>query len=199
MIGRIEGILLEKQPPFVLIDAHGVGYELQVSMHTFYHLPAEGEQVILYTQHIAREDASLLYGFLERREKTIFQHLIKISGIGPKTALAILSGLDPDELAECIIAQDVSRLSNTPGIGRKTAERLVIEMKDRLTHWENDGKSFVNTISMSKIDNNPIQDAITALIALGYKQPTARQMVAKIHRDGLSSEELIRLALKSVI
>ncbi|MBN1684771.1 MAG: Holliday junction branch migration protein RuvA [Gammaproteobacteria bacterium] len=193
MIGRIKGILIEKQPPFILVDVNGVGYEIQVSMNTFYRFPQTGELVTLLTQHIVREDASLLYGFVDIQEKTMFQHLIKVNGVGPKTALAILSGLNPDELMQCIAANDVPRLSSAPGIGKKTAERLIVEMKGHLANWE---VSSTKIPSFSISVDNPIQEAITALIALGYKPSAARQMIAKVNQEGLSSEALIRQALK---
>lgn len=199
MIGRLKGTLLEKQPPSLLIDVNGVGYDVQAPMTTFYELPATGSEVVLHTHLAVREDAHVLYGFIRETERAMFRNLIKISGVGPKLALAILSGMSADEFAACVHAGDSAGLTRLPGVGKKTAERLVVEMKDRLKEWQ--GVSLptdaVSPISVVKTDT--VKDAISALISLGYKPQEASRMVSGIETDGLASEELIRLALKAMV
>ena len=136
MIGRLRGILLEKQPPQLLLDLNGICYELQAPMSTFYRLPEIGQSITLYTHLIVREDAHLLYGFSQEHERTLFRTLIKVSGVGPKSALTILSGIEADAFVRCVMDNDVASLSPLPGIGKKTAERLVVEMRDRLADWQ---------------------------------------------------------------
>lgn len=187
MIGRIRGILIEKQAPHLVIEAAGVGYELQAPMNTFYQLPDLGKEVTLYTHLVIREDAQLLYAFMHKKEQALFRTLIKISGVGPKLALAILSGMDPDTFVQCVMDNEIRTLERLPGIGRKTAERLLVEMRSRLKDWQTD----VVTASGSK-------DAISALLALGYKPQEANRAIAKYKDKNLSSEELIRLALSDI-
>ncbi|PTB98199.1 Holliday junction branch migration protein RuvA, partial [Marinobacter sp. Z-F4-2] len=136
MIGRLTGLLLEKQPPWMVVDVHGVGYELEASMNTFVALPAPGEQVMLYTHLTIRDDAHLLYGFGREHERALFRALIKVNGVGPKLALAILSGMDEDAFMRCVRDDDSKALTKLPGVGKKTAERLIIEMRDRFPDWE---------------------------------------------------------------
>ncbi|MBI5448649.1 MAG: Holliday junction branch migration protein RuvA [Gammaproteobacteria bacterium] len=195
MIGALRGILSEKQAPHVLIEtANGVSYELQASMATFYRLPAVGEAVVLHTHLIVREDAQLLFGFFMREERTLFRTLIKVNGIGPKVALAILSSIEPDAFVRCIMDQDSLSLTKIPGIGRKTAERLVIEMKDRCAEWETSGaKHFISTQS------GVMNDALGALIALGYKPQEASRALSQVKQEGLKAEDLIRLALRGMV
>src|SRR5690606_27720965 len=136
MIGRLRGTLAEKQPPFLLLDVNGVGYELEVPMTTLYRLPPVGEALTLHTHLVVREDAQLLYGFAEKRERELFRELIRLNGVGPKLALALMSGLEVDELVRCVQAQDTAALTKIPGVGKKTAERLLVELKDRFKAWE---------------------------------------------------------------
>ena len=201
MIGRLTGLLLEKQPPHILLDVHGVGYELDAPMSTFYRLPALGESVTLHTHMVVREDAQLLYAFAEKRERELFRELIRLNGVGPKLALALMSGLDVDELVRAVQAQDTSALVRVPGVGKKTAERLLIELRDRFKAWEAlpgslkplaGGGGAVAPATQSS-------DAVSALIALGYKPQEASRAVAAIEEDGMSSEELIRRALKGIV
>ncbi|MEO0438008.1 MAG: Holliday junction branch migration protein RuvA [Pseudomonadota bacterium] len=199
MIGRIAGRLLHKQAPDILVDVGGVGYELQVPMSTFFQLPELGAEVVLVTHHAVREDAQLLYGFAAERDRELFRHLIKVSGVGPKLGLAILSGMDGDSFAQVVQAGDVSSLVALPGVGKKTAERLVIEMRDRLKDWSSSasGESPRNEVPKS---SDHLADAEGALIALGYKPTEAARLVAAVADDTiLDSEELIRLALRSTV
>jgi len=203
MIGRLSGLLLEKQPPQLLLDVSGVAYEIDAPMSTFYRLPDCGVQVTLHTHLVVREDAQLLYGFLQHGERALFRSLIKVNGVGPKLALAILSSVEPDEFARCIHDNDSAKLTRLPGIGKKTAERLIIEMRDRLDDWQTIAATTLSSTTTTRsADNNlynktPAQDAISALIALGYKPQEASRVVAQIDVKDLTSEEIIRLALRS--
>lgn len=192
MIGRLAGILLEKHPPQVLVDVNGVGYEVDVPMSTFYQLPATGEKVALRIHQVVREDAHLLYGFLTEAERVAFRQLLKISGIGAKIALAILSGLTADELAHAVLAQDAGRLTKVPGIGKKTAERLLLELKDKL-----DTPASAAALLGGGVPR-PVgggSDTLNALLALGYNDKEARWAVGQLPADA-SVEEGIRQALK---
>ena len=201
MIGRLKGKILEKQAPNLLLDVNGVGYEVEVPMSTFYDLPNIGSETILKTHFIVREDAQLLYGFLTDDERTLFRELIKISGIGGKVGLAILSGMQPDEFVACIETQDVKTITRIPGIGAKTAQRLIIEIKDKL------GKLSISATAPTSAteDSSPgasnqtsaKNDAIDAMVALGYKQAEAEKLIKKISEPGMSTEELIRKALQA--
>ncbi len=200
MIGSLKGVIAAKQPPTFLIDVNGVGYEVLASMNTFYQLPSVGEEVSIHTHLVVREDALTLYGFHHLLERTLFRALIKINGVGPKMALAILSSIDPDGFVQCVSKNDVDSLVRIPGIGKKTAERLIIEMRDRLKDWpmnnislssDNAGAGVVSMTSAS-------QDAISALISLGYKAQDASRIISKIAKQNLSSEEMIRLALQAI-
>ncbi|MDD2061014.1 Holliday junction ATP-dependent DNA helicase RuvA [compost metagenome] len=202
MIGRLRGTLAEKQPPHLIVDVNGLGYELEVPMTTLYRLPKVGEAVTLHTHLVVREDAHLLYGFHEKRERELFRELIRLNGVGPKLALALMSGLDVDELVRCVQAQDASALVKVPGVGKKTAERLLVELKDRFKAWETspamfalvpNGPSPIATVSSAEAD------AVSALISLGYKPQEASKAVAAVDAKGLSSEELIRRSLKGMI
>jgi Holliday junction DNA helicase RuvA len=188
MIGRLTGILLEKQPPQVLLDVGGVGYEIDVPMSSFYNLPAIGERVTLVTHFVVREDAQQLYGFLSLKERVAFRELIRISGVGPKLALSVLSGMSADELAQCIVLQDAAQLTRVPGIGKKTAERLLLELKGRLA----DALPQVGGVSASA---GVAHDALGALLALGYSDKEALPALKQLP-EGLSLEESIRQALK---
>lgn len=198
MIGRLKGTLLEKQPPALLIDINGVGYDVQAPMTTFYELPATGAEVVLHTHLAVREDAHVLYGFLRQSDRAMFRNLIKVSGVGPKLALAILSGMSADEFAASVHAGDSAGLTRLPGIGKKTAERLVVEMKDRLKDWEGVSLPTDAGAPSSIAKTDAVKDAISALISLGYKPQEASRMVSGIEAEGLASEEVIRLALRAV-
>lgn len=187
MIGLLRGILLEKRPPGLLLDVNGVGYEIQAPMSTFYHLPDLNQTVTLLIHLTVREDAHILFGFYHRQERDLFRALIKVNGVGPKLALAILSGINATEFIQCVQNNDITRLVHIPGIGKKTAERLIIETRDALS------TSAVQT------PTRYIEDAISALTALGYKPQEAQKAVQLVAKNGRSSEELIRLALQSKI
>lgn len=202
MIGRLKGILLTKQPPTLLLDVNGVGYEVDAPMSTFYQLPEINHEVILHTHLVVREDVQQLCGFISDTERSMFRSLIKINGVGPKLALSILSAISANDFAKCINDGDTTTLVRLPGVGKKTAERLVIEMRDKLKDWQVDSASNDNTPA-GKIDiqrtANPVEEAVSALIALGYKPPQASRMVSHIDSHDLSSEEIIRDALKASI
>ena len=194
MIGRLQGTILEKQPPTILLDVQGVGYELEASMSTFYHLPECGEEIVLHTHLVVREDAQLLYGFHSLSERLMFRSLIKISGVGPKLALTILSGMSAEDFTRCILEEDSKALTKLPGVGKKTAERLVIELKDRLERDD----SIKLPGSPEKIERQatPVNDAVSALISLGYKAQQASQMVRDLDVEDKSTEDIIRAALQ---
>jgi holliday junction DNA helicase RuvA len=202
MIGRLNGVLLEKQPPHLLIDVGGVAYEVQASMQTFYQLPELGERVTLHTHFVVREDAQQLFGFLLLQERALFRTLLKVNGIGAKSALAILSSVTPDDFVRCITEQNINALQKVPGIGKKTAERLIVEMRDRLADWEMSGihvsPEFANDANNNLMGKQAEQEALSALLALGFKPQEASRLITKVAADNLSSEELIRLALKGV-
>jgi len=199
MIGLIKGILIEKTPPDILIDVAGVGYELQVPMTTFYQLPEIGFSTTLYTHMVVREDAQLLYGFIDVSARRFFRELIKLNGVGPKLALAILSSMDLAQFITSIVEQDVVCLTKIPGVGKKTAERLVVEMRDKVKHLEGYASSF--TLANKPIlpitsANQRVDEATSALIALGYKPVEANRAVASVNDDEMNTTELIRLALR---
>ncbi len=200
MIGRLRGKLLWKQAPHLLLDVQGVGYEVEAPMTTFYELPAVGSEITLLTHLVVREDAHLLFGFASEAERTLFRQLIKVSGIGAKLALAILSGISADAFARCVHDNDIATLIRLPGVGKKTAERLIIEMRDRLAI--KGGLAEMPGLSggiITAAENNPRNDAISALIALGYKPPEASRMALAIDAAGLTSEEIIRRALQAAV
>lgn len=203
MIGRIRGTLLEKKAPDILVDVQGVAYELQAPMSTFYQLPAVGNELTLHTHFLVREDAQLLYGFFHLQERVLFRSLIKVSGVGPKMALAILSGMAVDDFVRTVHNNDIAAMVRMPGIGRKTAERLIVEMRDRLKDWHDnapDNAATPASIQHSE-ERQMTADAETALVALGYKPQEAARVVVqilKLNNDLSSSEELIRLALRSM-
>ena len=198
MIGRLRGILLEKHPPYLLLEVNGVGYDLEAPISTFYKLPETGRELTLYTHLAVREDAHTLYGFAALEERTLFRNLIKVSGIGAKLALLILSGMSVDSFARCVQESDAAALTRLPGIGKKTAERLIVEMRDRIGMLElGEGSGAGRRIAPAAI--NPIDDAISALVALGYRQADATRMVNAVETDGLPSEEIIRRALQASV
>jgi Holliday junction DNA helicase RuvA len=197
MIGRLRGILLEKKPPQLLIEAAGIGYELLAPMPTCFRLPELGKEVCLHVHMVVREDAHTLYGFLHLQERSLFRALLKVSGVGPKLALTILSGMEPDAFVRCVLDNDAARLVRVPGIGKKTAERLIIEMRDRLEDWHTAEIFPETSLNSPNTSNGVMQEAINALVALGYKPQEASRVIAQIDKPDASSEELIRLALRS--
>ena len=190
MIGRIQGKLLEKNPPQILVDVHGVGYEIDVPMSTFYNLPDIGQEITLLTHFIVREDAQLLYGFATAKERAAFRQLIKISGVGARTALAVLSGMSVDALAQAVAQQECAMLTRVPGIGKKTAERLVLELKGKISA-ELDG------VALSAAAGDNRADVAAALVALGYSDREANAAAKKLPAD-ISVSAGIREALKSM-
>lgn len=203
VIGRLRGTLAEKQPPHLIIDVNGLGYELEVPMTTLYRLPKLGEPVTLHTHLVVREDAHLLYGFFEKRERELFRELIRLNGVGPKLALALMSGLEADELVRCVQSQDAAVLVRVPGVGKKTAERLLVELKDRFKAWETSPAMFTLVSDgplPASVAPSAEADAISALVSLGYKPQEASKAIASIEgKAGMSSEELIRRSLKGMI
>ncbi|CAG7856348.1 partial Holliday junction ATP-dependent DNA helicase RuvA, partial [biofilm metagenome] len=198
MIGFLRGKLIHKAPPLLLMDVQGVGYEVEAPMTTFYNLPALGAEILLHTHLVVREDAHILFGFSTEADRTMFRTLIKVNGVGPKLALTILSGLTGEEFHRCIYNNDTQALVRLPGVGKKTAERLVIEMRDRLPDLGDSGLSHITTTNatIGIANANPKQEAISALCSLGYKPLDAGKMVQHINVEGLSCEEIIRLALQ---
>ncbi len=202
MIGRIRGVLVYKQPPDILIEVGGVGYEIQVPMTTLFQLPELGSEVSLVTHFVVREDAQLLYGFIDERDRGLFRQLIKVSGVGPKLGLTILSGMDSSSFARCVQRDDISSLMALPGVGKKTAERLLVEMRDKLKDWlvQTDATGQAGSgVTLAPV-TDIVADAEGALIALGYKPQEAGRVVAAVNDDSIAdSEELIRRALKSMV
>jgi len=194
VIARLHGQLIEKQPPVLVVDVNGVGYELEAPMSTFYKVTL-GAPVTLFTHQLVRDDAHLLFGFASREERDMFRTLIKVNGVGPKMALAILSGMEADAFAACIRHDDVTTLTRIPGVGKKTAERLVIEMRDKV----GSGQSGMPALQGFEVPSTPERDAVTALIALGYKPVEAERAVGKIKTDDATAENLIRAALKGMV
>ncbi|WP_110656119.1 Holliday junction branch migration protein RuvA [Salinicola halimionae] len=195
MIGRLHGTLLEKTPPWVVIDVQGVGYELETSMTTLVSLPGAGETVRLYTHLSVREDAHLLYGFFQDEERQLFRALIKVNGVGPKLALAILSGMDTDAFIHCVMEGDSKGLTKLPGVGKKTADRLIIEMRDRFPHWQEGQASLLGSETGTMMpSSDPLADAEAALVTLGYKPTEASRMLSALDKS-LSTEALIKAAL----
>lgn len=200
MIGRIRGVLVEKKPPEIQIDVAGICYEVQVPMSTLYQLPELGKEIILHTHFVVRDDAQLLYGFFEEKEKSMFRSLIKVNGVGPKMALGILSSMEADEFVRAVRGNDINAMVKMPGIGKKTAERLLIEMRDRLSDWGGDGES-ADPVLTSTAAASITNDAETALISLGYKPQQAAHAIAQVLKANpeiQDSEELIRQSLKSM-
>jgi len=201
LIGRIRGKLIEKQTSLLLVDVQGLGYEVEVPFSAAFALSELNQDIVLHTHLVVREDAQLLYGFATVKDRDLFRLLIKINGVGPKLGLTILSGLDSAQLARCVRDEDSSTLVKLPGVGKKTAERLVIELRDKLKDWSTPDDDLLATgepalvTSASKV----IEDAGSALIALGYKPQEATKAVNAIESDGLSSQQVIRLALKSMM
>ncbi|PJG58000.1 Holliday junction branch migration protein RuvA [Aeromonas cavernicola] len=204
MIGRLRGVVIEKQPPEVLLEVAGIGYEVQMPMSCFYDLPDIGQEATIHTHFVVREDAQLLYGFTHKQERALFRELIKTNGVGPKLALAILSGMTATQFVISVEREEISTLVKLPGVGKKTAERLVVEMKDRLKGWVSHDLFSPASISLpvtSPALRTPdaVEEAASALVALGYKPQQASQIVSKIATEGMSVEEIIREALRSLV
>jgi len=195
MIGFIHGKLFSKTPPQLVVDVQGVGYEVEAPMTTFYDLPALGEEVLLFTHLVIRDDAHILFAFSTESDRKMFRALIKVNGVGPKLALTILSGQSAEEFHRCIHDNDIQALVRLPGIGKKTAERLIIEMRDRLPDSIESSESG-QSVSVTQIQVNPKQEAISALCALGYKPQDASKMVQNIAQEDKTCEDIIKLALQ---
>lgn len=198
MIGRLSGTLVSKQPPLLLLDVHGVGYEIEAPMSTFFKLPAVGAALTLQTHMVVREDAHLLFGFATVVEKTLFREIIKITGIGPKLGLAILSGIGVEDFWAAVRAGETGRLVKLPGIGKKTAERIVIELRDKAGAG-GPGDIGMLTSSGVTIAASPLAEARAALESLGYKPVEAQKLTDAVHQDGMSTDQLIREALKRAV
>jgi Holliday junction DNA helicase RuvA len=206
LIGRIRGILVEKVPGQALVECAGLGYEVDIPYTTFFHLPEPGDEVTLHTHFAVREDAQNLYGFASRLDRNLFRLLIKVNGVGPKLAVGILSGLDAQQFIRCVESRDLNSLVKLPGVGKKTAERLLIEMTDRIGQLEG---QFVpaspETTGSGQVaragSGAPVatEEAEAALIALGYKPQEAARAISKVAEEGMTSEALIRLALRNMI
>ena len=194
MIGRLKGILIHKAPPWLVVDVHGVGYELEAPMSTFYDLPDVGREVSLFTHYAQKEDSVSLYGFLRESERRLFRDVQKVSGIGAKIALAILSGVSVESFAHLVQTSDITALTRIPGIGKKTAERIVVELRDRATTLSGSGVAGVITLP-----DDPVSEAITALQALGYKPAEADRLVKKAAQEGDDAPTIIRKALQSAL
>lgn len=194
MIGRLSGVLVAKQPPLLLVEVGGVGYELEAPMSTIFKLPEVGSRVRLHTHLVVREDAQILYGFQTESERSLFRQLVKVSGVGPKIALAVLSGISVDEFWSCVRAGDAVKLVKLPGIGKKTGERLLVEMRDRAS-----AADAVPDFSAGAVAGTPLQEARGALLALGYKAPEAQKLADAVYREDMTAEQIIREALKRAV
>lgn len=194
MIGRLTGTLLEKNPPQILVDAGGVGYELEVPMSTFYGLPATGSRVSLHTHLAIREDGHFLYGFASEEERGAFRQLLKVSGIGARTALAVLSGLSVNDLAQAVALQEAGRLVKIPGIGKKTAERMIVELRDKAADFSGGGSPMAGPLA-----TDPVSEATVALQQLGYKPAEAAKMARDAAAEGDDVATVIRKALQSAL
>jgi len=212
VIGRLRGTLVEKISPEILIECAGIGYEVTMPMTSIYALPELEQQAIIYTHFVVREDAQLLYGFANKTERKLFRLLIKVNGVGPKLALAVLSAMSADQFVSCVRHDDVSGIVKIPGVGKKTAERLLIEMRDRLKDWQSeqvavlsnpDGSAPEQLNAELTVENTFVNDhkgdAVNALLSLGYKQIQADKAVKSVYTSGMSSEDIIRHALKSML
>ncbi|MDE0842164.1 MAG: Holliday junction branch migration protein RuvA [Porticoccaceae bacterium] len=198
MIARLTGVIVDKQTSSLLIDVHGIGYEVSVSLNSFFDTPETGATVTLHTHFVVRDDAQQLFGFSKLSERALFRHLIKVNGVGPKMGLAILSGMPAEEFARCVDTKDIASLVKLPGVGKKTAERLLIEMRDKITNILGPER---DTVGISKPGIAILtEEAESALVALGYRPQDASKMISRV-ADGehSTSEQLIRAALKSMV
>lgn len=200
MIGHLRGRLVERRPPHLVIDVHGVGYEVEAPMSTFYRLAEADGEVHLLTHLVVREDAHLLFGFATEGERRLFRALLRVNGIGARLALTILSGIDADNFAACVQAGDAGRLMSLPGIGRKTAERLLIEMRDRLSDWQTSTVVATSLApSAERGAGDAVADAVSGLVALGYRPQEASRYVHEIRTEGLAAEQIIREVLRGLV
>jgi len=205
LIGRLRGTLVEKLPPEILIECGGIGYEVTMPMTSIYALPEIEQEATVYTHFVVREDAQLLYGFANKVERKLFRLLIKVNGVGPKLGLAILSGMSADQFVSCVVHDDLTTIVKIPGVGKKTAERLLIEMRDRLKDWHDTldtpatDAAPVDTVITNTFVNSAKGDAVNALVSLGYSQAQADKAVKAVFSQGMSSEALIRDALKAML
>ena len=202
MIGHLRGILLEKSPPEILLEVNGIGYEVLLPMTSFYHLPEVNMEAAIYTHLVVREDTHLLFGFYHKQDRTLFRELIKTNGVGPKLALAILSAMSVSEFSYAIEREELSKLVKIPGVGKKTAERLIVELKGKFKAYQHDDFFIEQTTTQSGIETEKVSatdDAISALVALGYKPAEAEKMVKRVAKPEWDSEQLIREALKSAL
>ena len=197
MIGRISGTILEKTPPYILVDVQGVGYELEAPLSTFSHLPEIGQNVILHTHLIVREDAHVLCGFISVEERRLFRYLIKVNSVGAKLALGILSGMSAPDFVRCVHDKDTAALTRLPGVGKKTAERLIIEMRDRLADIDVPASLGLHATGVAVPTSDAARDAISALVSLGYKPQEASRLLAHVNTEGQDSEAIIKAALKA--
>lgn len=204
MIGKLKGIVEEKQAPELLIDCNGVCYEVQMPLTSFYQLPEVGQQAVVYIHFVVREDAQLLYGFASKTERLLFRQLIKTNGVGPKLALTVLSGMSAEQFVRCVINEDTTTLVKLPGVGKKTAERLIVELRDRLKDWGVEVIPEVPGVAqviedVFEMPASAFDDAVSALVALGYTNIQATKSIKKIHKDDMGSEALIKEALKAML
>jgi Holliday junction DNA helicase RuvA len=197
MIGRLRCTLAYKRAPQLMVDVAGVGYEVEAPMSTFYALPETGGEVVIHTHMVVREDAHLLFGFATEAERSFFRELIKVNGVGAKMGLTILSGMSVDAFAVAIRNSDVAMLVRLPGVGKKTAERLIVEMRDKVEDRVTDPAAITSMALLEVEENSPVNDAVSALVALGYKPQEASRMVRNVKGSDLPSEEIIRQALKA--
>ena len=196
MIGWLKGVVREKRPPALLLDVHGVGYELEAPMTTFCELPAAGEEVALFAHEVRRDDAHQLYAFTRARDRDVFRMLLRVSGVGAKLALAILSGMDSAAFTRCVLAGDTASLVRLPGIGKKTAERMVIDLRDRLERLP---PPVPDGGGLSPPPPDAAAEAVDALVALGLKPAEASRRVHAVHAEGVGTEEIVRRALQSMV
>ncbi|MGY6772460.1 Holliday junction branch migration protein RuvA [Gallibacterium sp. ZY190522] len=202
MIGHLRGILLEKSPPEILLEVNGIGYEVLLPMTSFYHLPEVNMEASIYTHLVVREDAHLLFGFYHKQDRTLFRELIKTNGVGPKLALAILSAMSVNEFSYAIEHEELSKLVKIPGVGKKTAERLIVELKGKFKSYQHDDFFIEQNSTQNKFEIDKVSatdDAISALVALGYKPAEAEKMVKRVAKPEWDSEQLIREALKNAL
>ena len=197
MIGRISGTLLSKTPPYILVDVQGVGYELEAPISAFARLPDIGQRVTLHTHLIVREDAHVLCGFISEEERRLFRFLIKVNSVGAKLALGILSGMSAQDFVRCVQERDSAALTRLPGVGKKTAERLIIEMRDRLEDMDVPAAPVSRGSEVTLSANDACRDAISALVSLGYKPQEASRLLQRVNTEGQDSEAIIKAALKA--
>lgn len=204
MIGKLKGLVEEKNAPELLIDCNGVCYEVQMPLTSFYQLPEVGQQTAVYIHFVVREDAQLLYGFANKTERLLFRQLIKTNGVGPKMALTVLSGMSAEQFVRCVINEDSTTLVKLPGVGKKTAERLIVELRDRLKDWGVEaippaagaGQVIDDVFEMPA---SAFDDAVSALISLGYTSVQANKAIRKVHKEDMGSEALIKEALRAML